>query len=364
MTARFSRKKKLAFAGIAIVALLLSLEGAFRLVYAFAGAKRPRLEHAAAFFLGERVGTFEPWPYVGYRLAPGDDPRVRDEGFFSTRPIAKPRTEGVLRLAFVGGSTTLVASDSGTDGSFPGIVEAMARRAGVAIEVMNCGVPGWTSAENLVHYALAIQDYRPDWVIVHQGANDVAARLYRKFRPDYGHFRRPFELRRPGAIEAFFVRHSRLYTWVLLRTRGIPSDVSEVATRPLPPASEQRLSPEGVETFRRNTETLVNVAIASGARVLLTTESHARRPRAGEEVQTAMRTAMDQFNDVVREIATRRDLPLADTEAALDGRGDLFGDYVHVTKAGNRIKARVVARALRHGDAALAARPASGVRPR
>jgi lysophospholipase L1-like esterase len=339
-----SRRAQLAVAFALIAAFVVALELGFRLVFAIAGGNSERLDAATPYFLGERLACLEPWPYVGYRFAPGAHPRASDDGFLSTHPIAKARTEPAIRIAFVGASTTLAASDAGYDGSFPVIVERLASRVGLPVESMSCGAPGWSSAENLVNYVLTVQDYAPDWVVIHQGAGDVQPLLYPDFRSDYGHYRRPLVLPSPGAFEAFFVRHSRLYTWLLLQRPDVPKDLTAATTRPLPPG-EPRVAREGIAAFLRNTETLVDVAQARGARVLLTTESHARRPPASD-AQAAFARTMDDFAAGVRDLAKRRGLPLADTDAALAARADLFTDGVHVVAAGHRLEARAIARAL------------------
>ena len=343
--------RRLGFSLALFICLTLLAEPCFRLIPIVSSADRSRLAATREYFLGRRVGTYEPWPFVGFRLSATFNPFMRSDGFTSTANLPRERTRPSIRIAFIGGSTTASAhTPSGMSPgyltSFPYLVEQLLHRLRLPVEVLNCGVPGWTSVENLIHYELSIQDYAPDWVVIHQGANDVKARSYRDFRSDYAHYRRAFAFPDPGLIERFLVEHSDLYVWFLMRAHAIPQDVFDLCDRPLPPPKEVRLNPVGLETFRRNTANLVRLAEASGARVLLTTESHNRRPKPGEETRHGLRTGMDEENEATRSLAREMHLLLADTEVALDHHGSVFTDYVHVTLEGNRIKARVIAKAL------------------
>lgn len=80
--------------------------------------------------------------------------------------------------------------------------------------------------------------------------------------------------------------------------------------------------------------------------MLLTTESHNRRPRRGQETEHFVRMGMDIENEAIRTLARESGPPPADTEKALDYRGDLFLDYVHVIPEGNRLKAHVILKAM------------------
>ncbi len=340
---RLSRGKRLLFSAILLLGVVLLLEPGFRLARVIAGENRTRLVKARTFFVGVS-GWFQPWPYVGYRIAPNEaDPYLRaDDGFRSTRPVARARDGSRVRIAFVGGSTTFSGNDWGYLGSFPYFVERFLERAHLPVEVMNCGTPGWTSVENLINYQLTIQEFSPDWLVIHQGMNDIRPRCFPNFRADYGHCRQPLVLPSPGLLERLLVKYSDLYVWLALRARRIPNDLGDLVDVPRPPYSDE-LAPGSLAVFRRNTEDLIRLAQADGTRVLLTTESYNRS--AGEE-EAIMRQAIVEENDVIREIARERSLPLADTDRALADRPSVFLDFCHVTPAGNRVKAREIARAL------------------
>lgn len=343
--ARFSPRKRFLFAVVAALLVLVAVEIGFRIVFSLSGGDAVALKNARTFYVADDFGIYEPWPYVGYRLSPSKAPSARAFGFQSTEPVEKAKKPGVVRLAFTGGSTTWSGNALFYRGSFPYFTEGFLQKNGVPAEVMNCGNPGWTSVESLINYELNIVDFEPDWLVIHHGVNDAPARYFPDFRSDYGHFTRPGAYEKAGLVGRV-LSASDLYTWLLLVTGTVPGSVQEWLYRPLPKEEDRLLVKEGLVTFRRNTEHLIDIAEAHGARVLLSTESHNRRPGGGREATDVLRRAIDESNEVLREIARDRKLPLADTEKALDGMGAVFLDYVHVNPRGNQAKADCIGLAL------------------
>ena len=45
------------------------------------------------------------------------------------------------------------------------------------IEVINAGVPGYTSWETLINFQFRVLDIEPDLIIIYHGTNDTHARL-------------------------------------------------------------------------------------------------------------------------------------------------------------------------------------------
>src|SRR5262249_36875594 len=102
-----------------------------------------------------------------------------------------------------------------------------ARYPGRAIEVVNAGADGYTSADSLIALALRGLALAPDVVVVYDAINDLRADAYAGFRPDYAHESHRFEARvldegrdRSGArgrVAGFLEAHSLL--WLALVNR-------------------------------------------------------------------------------------------------------------------------------------------------
>jgi lysophospholipase L1-like esterase len=89
----------------------------------------------------------------------------RGEGF---NPKNK---ENKMRIFCCGGSTTACNSVDDED-TWPSILQHKLRERGFDVEVINAGVPGWYSFQDLELIRNEIIYYQPDLVLVHQGWNE------------------------------------------------------------------------------------------------------------------------------------------------------------------------------------------------
>ena len=107
----------------------------------------------------ERFGTDRR----GYRLA-------------EDVPEAKP--PGTIRIAVLGGSALFGFSVASED-SIPSQIEARLRRQGALnVEVLNFGMPGYFSTNELIQIGLQVVYYEPDYVVVFDGFNDLSSEGY------------------------------------------------------------------------------------------------------------------------------------------------------------------------------------------
>lgn len=87
-------------------------------------------------------------------------------------PIALPKPAGTFRILCLGSSTT----EEGITNSqtYPNLLEFLLNRdfPGHRIEVINCGVPGTSSAAHVLRYSEYL-DLQPDLVLIYEGINDV-----------------------------------------------------------------------------------------------------------------------------------------------------------------------------------------------
>ncbi len=252
---------------------------------------------------------------------------------FPGRDFAYAKPPGVLRIAALGASTT-------ADG-YPAMLEEYlnARVAAQSnqFEVMNFALGYYTSAHVLVNFVLNVLDFAPDYIIIHQAANDEHARAPEsEFRGDYSHYLKVFEP--PRVLDRYILRVCVPYR-ALKFYFGDPEWIYiESATR-IPRTEPQRaLNARELGVFRRNIETVIDLANARQIKVVLTTMPRSTDERYGPAVH------MDQFNEVLRSIATKYErLPLVDLDKLMTGNvNQLFVDPVHVNESGNRMKAEYI----------------------
>jgi lysophospholipase L1-like esterase len=333
-----------------------TLELAFRLLEPRLGVDRERIQalrdHVKS---GGVAGLHEARPHVLYARPPGL-PGVNSLGFNDDEfPLA--RTPGTLRIACLGSSTTEGGNPDGHEGSYPRQLQHVLReRTGQAVEVLNFGMAGWTTAETMVNYFLVVQDYAPDIVVIHEAPNDVDPRRWPGFRTDYSHFRKPWSGVHYSLPYRLLVRFSDLFAASQLRNPAAFDVATAVTRRPQGPLrdADGTLPPETAVAFRRNVQTIAEHVRLRGGRVVLATV-----PYDAQAAAAVYRNGIDEHNRILRELAQASGLTLADVDARgrarPGGTHPFFLDLVHMTPAGNRFKAEVIADAIVGSGAAEAA---------
>jgi lysophospholipase L1-like esterase len=335
-------RDRLSLALAASLAALLAVEGAFRLLEGRLGVDRGRLERFRDFvWTGGETAHYVPRAHVLYTRRP-NDPEVNSLGFLGDEfPVEK--RPGVLRIACIGSSTTEGGNGEGRRGSYPYLLGVLlASRIDRPVETLNFGVSGWTTAEEMVNYFLVVQDYSPDLVLIHEAVNDYDPRTWPGFRTDYSHYRQPWKA--PGYSLPFrlLVRWSDAFAFYELRTEGLGLPVVVVR----PPQGPQRLepSPQTALAFRRNIRTMAeHVRLRGGVPVLVTMPCDSR----ADATFVHYRAAIDEHNQILRDLAREHGFALVDLDARArarpDGLHSAFLDIVHMTPEGNRFKAEAIA---------------------
>jgi lysophospholipase L1-like esterase len=328
-----------------------------------------RCRNGAPLALPDPMETlYRPHPYLPIALRPSSDYRDGDtSGHINAlglrgpeRDAAKP--SGVFRIVCVGGSTTFGAGIVGDENTYPARLEALlsAARPDLSIEVLNAGVPGYTTAENVIYLSLRLLDLEPDLVVLYEGYNDFKPNRYPGFRSDYSHWRD----RAVAPARAWLEVHSRLYTKLRSLTDRYVRDASAGMRDPRTGAGMRRydtVSDEGLKTFRRNLKTMIAAARSAGAQTAVATYAH---PVTEENLRDhpdllrylpgylpnltfeGARDAFDKYNEAARAVAHDEKIPLIDAAVAIPPDPALFVDHVHFNAAGADRFAGVVAGAI------------------
>ena len=273
---------------------------------------------------------------------PAGIPAFNDLGFPS-RSVERAKPPGIVRVAALGGSTTA----SGYPQLLEGYLNGAAGDQAAGFEVLNFGLGFYTSAHSLVNFVLNVVDFAPDYVVVHHAWNDEKARrAVSGFRTDYSHALKSFDAS-GFALERYLMRVSVVYR--LLRRVPPPWVFVENAAvvRRVKTASYD--NPAELVPFRRNIETILDVAAARGMTVVLTT-----MPRSTDPAKRHSHGAshIDQCNDVLREIAKERrsrddEVLFVDLDRSMTGQmEEVFLDVGHVDERGRRYKAERIGEAI------------------
>jgi hypothetical protein len=103
---------------------------------------------------------------------------------FRGQEVNLSKKENIKRVVALGGSSTYCAGIS-NDETWPYI---LGNKLGPEWEVLNLGVPGYNSVENLIQTALQIEELSPDIAVYYEGWNDMHTIYVKNLKSDYSGF--------------------------------------------------------------------------------------------------------------------------------------------------------------------------------
>ena len=307
-------------------------------------------------------GRFSSHPYLPYVLNAGFE--GHNPLGFRGAPFEAKKPAGALRIACVGASTTYGSLLDASD-SWPAELEKLLRGTNPRVEVINAGVPGWTSTELWINLELRILPLDPDVVVIFPGRNEIFPQTYNHFAADYTHFRKAgFNFAVSNYVHKELFRWSNLYLLLCTAANGSRFGWSETEEHPLyggiewenRPTVDEAIrnldDPARMSTFRGCLEGMVGLCKDRGKPVLLCTmqvrtdlfhlDELERDPRLHERLGRLI----EKDNALIREVAARRGVPVAET-AQVSSRRDLFlDDDSHLSLEGHQTQARIVRDAL------------------
>ena len=292
-----------------------------------------------------------------WRLAPGARiPGCADsttsDGYRGPRGLT-PKPPGTKRLVCLGDSCVfgLGVEEDATFASRLG--RWLPWATGTPWEVLNAGVPGYTTYQLDRWLALHGAEFRPNIVLVYGGAwNEYGPALGCDDDTAAERVRRASALRSPPIADLRLARW--IGSWMRPATGNDESErqarrkeyvrlYSDEAIRPDGP----RLSPDA---FRRTLTSLARTSRSLGASVVFVV------PGAPRLTRERFRDG-DAYAQIVRDAARAEDAPIVEARGSMldDGDPPLFLDNIHPSDRGHAIIARAVA-------AVLTKIPAVGVR--
>lgn len=290
-----------------------------------------------------------------------------------------------FRVVCLGGSTTW-GQNVRAESAWPAVMERLLRNRGYDVEVINAGVPWYSTAQSLVNYATQMRYFDPDLVIVMHGVNDLCRSFPAPGEPqpelDYGSYQGPLylALSAAGASRAArksgsgLIAGSALWTLVCAATNLDRYYYSALGSRRQSRRERRHGESNGrqtgeldleaadypsIESFKTHLNYLVELCLHDQRHILLGTQAHVYRQDLADEnsgppqsmrtslfrlrgrvvSMKSLRGAMRAIREAVFEIAAGHGIALADAESAIDGRAEYFGDDFHLLEAGHEIVA-------------------------
>jgi lysophospholipase L1-like esterase len=268
---------------------------------------------------------------------------LRDERDFG------PKTDSI-RIAFIGGSTVYDIGIKDNKKMYTALLETQLNEfyaqalGGRRIEVINAGMAGSTSAENLLRLIFVVSEIQPDIVVIQHGLNDVYPRMYGRIQSDFGNYRRvygPPPLRNKGetwrsGISRRLVDSSAFLTIIAVNL-GYRSqyEIGKMVTRHDVVKDLGNSKENTAAYFERNTRFMVAICRSIGARVVLATEPWT------EKADKPRKLLMPEHNAILKRIASEEGLACFDFAAAMPQDSRYMPDGIHVTEEGGRLKAEL-----------------------
>ncbi len=283
-------------------------------------------------------------------------------GFRGKEFLIEKKT-GVKRIAAIGGSTTY-----GPKKPYPEVLEELLNRAGIPAEVLNVGVPGWTSAENLVNLLLRVLPLKPDLVVVYQGRNDLLPQSYNNFQEDYSHYKKAdYNFSNTNYLCKPLFKISHLFM-ILSLYKGDRFGYSSVEEHPIygtinyenrPTAKELTKNLNDLRptrAYRNNVKSMVLLCQGNGIPIILSTMAFVE-----EEIRTSgiltdepkifepIGKQLERNNKVMREVGKLYNVPVAET-SVLTKNPEWFVDDCHMKPEGHEKRAYIIFKTIMEND--------------
>jgi lysophospholipase L1-like esterase len=329
-------KRALLGAALGLVGVVAIFEAACRLA-PLPGLSRAELDPTKSQLENSRV---VPHPYLAYAGRPDFrvEPTEKSPLLVSHNSLGLngpeatwEKPEGVYRIVCLGGSSTYGIGPSSTFTNWPVILQQELNLRGLAkpVEVLNLGLQGYSTFESQINLALRGVEFRPDLVLVYHTINDMRCALYPGVVRDNTHWRaiwpveRPDKLRDALELSYTFLAVRRYATDWIERQRDLGSYVIVDFGKYAPDDYAQPTDPElGFSNFRRNLVSIVGVARAHGAEVLLATQATRMGDFERFGSSELQKQAFERMTKLIGEVANERSVPYCDVRTAVEGEAD------------------------------------------
>lgn len=372
-----SARRKLLFALVATAGLIGLLEGGARIALLALGAGGAPIEvqweGQGAGQAPLRDALYRPDERCFFLLKPNvelgqtPNPRIFDVRTNALglrgREVSAQKPPGTLRVLCLGDSCTF-GSGSGGDDTYPARLERVLREAHPdrKVEVLNAGVPGFTSYQCMKYLETEGVKLEPDVVVVAVGFNDSM--------PAQGGEKRAI----PAGVEmtdweyaATLKGPGRLGITRLIRRLTAPSAPPPPPGPQAPAKAPEAWPPGKVRVprgeYREYLASMIDLCARHGATAVIV--AWPILPQMTGETLLGRSKEIEVYQQIAAEVARERGAAFVDLPKALAGHPDVFIDIVHMNGEGYGLVAQAVAEELpnaetrKRGDAETQIQPAT-----
>jgi lysophospholipase L1-like esterase len=323
--------------------ILLGLFLIPELGFRFAGVVQPHGERTPFFdeFYDpvESQGLYDDHNYIGVVPSSNFTGKGSLEGIntnsYGYRGEELAVSNDTFVIAALGGSTTWGAQVSNDSMTYPSQLERMLdeQNPDQNFEVINAGVPGYTTAENIGNLHYRILNHDPDMVLLYNAYNDLKVN-HGGCNGDYNCWRQKNEVERP------LWSYSRFFTEIVER-------FSQQKVK-----RHNNITEEGLKSYRKNLKSLYGVSEKNDATLVVSTQSHSVTPeniqsdRVSNVLETqphltykGFRRGMRIYNREISNFAKKRKNVLLVNNSDIPSNFEYHADRIHFTDKGSKEQA-------------------------
>ena len=306
-------------------------------------------------------GMLQLHPYFGLSLVPNlsverKGIRLSHNSFGYRGPeFARPKPPGRIRVAALGGSSTYCAGVS-DEQTWPYLLGA---QLGAGYEVVNLGVPSYSSLEASLQSALLFSDVRPDIALYYLGWNDLQVQHVKNLMPDWSDSHGKMMLATALGSRELEERTATGYSIkrVLFHSffPGMDTDLIVPAIKGTPDAFTDRIDERALGQFERNARNIVALCRRQGVKPvfvpqLLNYQALTKDKPYGWILfvrDRDLKTVMGAYNEALARVAKEEGAEFLGEVLEQPFGGSDFIDQGHFSEAGNRRFAQILAGCLK-----------------
>jgi len=332
------------------------------------------------------TGIYQWHPFTGITFKPkvvftGSHPEQKSKariyvdqyGFLTDgHTLSREKSADEIRIAFIGASTT-ANINLPFEENWPGYLGRLLENElpDKKVTIINAAVPGFNTAHSIGNLALRVIPFEPDIVIIYNLYNDLKAiRKNETFRPDYSHIhRKPFGFYQPPNVVVRWLNHSMMFVRLRNRLREMEKEKFRIEKRKeiLKQADRLAVIPDqAIKTFEQHLRSLVSIAEAGGAKVILSSFATLHNPKLDYSNKEAIYPlskfqkkeifailyftpgltleaifeGIDRYNEVIKKIAVEKRTGWVDNAVMIPHKDRYFVDRVHFSRAGAALMAK------------------------
>ena len=265
------------------------------------------------------------------------------------RDVVIPKPKSLYRINCIGGSTTQnYLKENNKIFSYPLELEKILKsKFNKQIEVNNCGVGGYTSADLLIRFALQIIDTQPDLIVIYHGYNDIKSYLTPDFNSDYSHSRKNigeiyWKLSMGSKIPDIPLKFLNYLTNKWFPDRNIRHSLLEVVSKG---KIDSKINfAEGLKVYERNLQNIINLCLSNNIEVVLCTFCfYLHNKIKNNSLNILYEKITIEENKIIEKLAKKNNLKLADCYSLIPKEESNFVDHIHFSPEGMKLLAKSIA---------------------